>query len=140
MINVSNKLYQLGDLLDFAKTLEEEVERLEQSRYYHSTIMSDRVITSQKWDAGWDRVQTKIDRVRRRLRQTIMEYLDTYEEIMGYIDGLDDAREKRVLILKYVQQRPEQDILTEMGISKPTLYRINKNAIDHIEKTLCEKR
>lgn len=53
-------------------------------------------------------------------------------EVMGLIDQLDEIEEWLVLTMLYVNNLPLAQIYREMKISKVNVYRIRKQALDHL--------
>ena len=71
-----------------------------------------------------------------QLKDEVIEQLNTLVneriEVMDLIDQLDEIEEWLVLTMLYVNNLPLTQICREMKISKVNVYRIRKQALDHL--------
>ena len=71
-----------------------------------------------------------------QLKDEIIEQLNALVneriEVMDLIDQLDEIEEWLVLTMLYVNNLPLAQICREMKISKVSVYRIRKQALDHL--------
>ena len=71
-----------------------------------------------------------------QLKDEVIEQLYTLVneriEVMDLIDQLDEIEEWLVLTMLYVNNLPLTQICREMKISKVNVYRIRKQALDHL--------
>ena len=71
-----------------------------------------------------------------QLKDEVIEQLNALVnermEVMDLIDQLDEIEEWLVLTMLYVNNLPLAQICREMKISKVSVYRIRKQALDHL--------
>ena len=71
-----------------------------------------------------------------QLKDEVIEQINTLVneriEVMDLIDQLDEIEEWLVLTMLYVNNLPLTQICREMKISKVNVYRIRKQALDHL--------
>lgn len=66
------------------------------------------------------------------INQEIDRLVDLKREVKSVIDALDDMDQQLILELRYLAYKPWTDIMTELGYSERSVYRIHNNALANI--------
>lgn len=76
--------------------------------------------------------QVRVDQLIAVYMKEKIEALNKMDKIKRYIETLDHNEERKVLIYKYVLCYDEDDIYFEMNMSRSTMYRLQKRALEHL--------
>lgn len=95
------------------------------------SIQTDTRVTTSKTNTTENKLLETL-----QLKDEVIEQLNTLVneriEVMDLIDQLDEIEEWLVLTMLYVNNLPLTQICREMKISKVNVYRIRKQALDHL--------
>lgn len=127
-------LYEMGIMMDVIKTLQQEIDRLQQARYFRSAGDGVRVMTSGRYGAKFEDGQDQIDKIQEKLQKMVQKYLRYYEKAIDVILSIEDLRIQKFLLEKYAQGKTEEELRYSMGVSSSTLYRIQEKSIREFEK------
>lgn len=127
---IEKKLKRVKKGNTLIQRLQLKYQSLESGLLAETTQFQTRVITSKTNTAEKKLLETL------QLKDEVIEQINVIIneriEVMELIDQLDEIEEWLVLTMLYVNNLPLAQICREMKISKVNVYRIRKQALDHL--------
>lgn len=115
---------------DLIQRLQLKYQSLESGLLAGTNQYQTRVTTSKNNNAENKLLETL--ELRDKIAKQIQAITSERIEVMDLIDQLDEIEEWLVLTMLYVNNLPLAQICREMKISKVNVYRIRKQALDHL--------
>ena len=117
------------------KLIEHEKERLEELRAsagLKSPLLSDMPKAPGARDKLGDLVPKIVDQ-EAEIAKSIKKYSETKERLLWYINHVPNARIKMIMILRFVDQKPWQEVADLLG-GKETEYSVKKTIYRYVER------
>ena len=118
---------ELQQLFYLEKIIQHEQDRLDELRAsvdLHSPGLSDMPKAPGARDKLGDTVPKIVDQ-EAEIRKNIRIYSQTKEKLLKYINGVPFVRIKMIMILRFIDQKPWQEVAEEIG-GKETEYSVKK--------------
>ena len=126
---------ELQQLFYLEKLIEHEKERLEELRAsagLKSPLLSDMPKAPGARDKLGDLVPKIVDQ-EAEIAKSIKKYSETRERLLRYINHVPNARIKMIMILRFVDQKPWQEVADLLG-GKETEYSVKKTIYRYVER------
>jgi DNA-directed RNA polymerase specialized sigma subunit len=126
---------ELQQLFYLEKLIEHEKERLEELRAsagLKSPLLSDMPKAPGARDKLGDLVPKIVDQ-EAEIAKSIKQYSETKERLLRYINHVPNARIKMIMILRFVDQKPWQEVADLLG-GKETEYSVKKTIYRYVER------
>ena len=127
-------IQELQQLFYLEKLIERERERLESLRSavsVKSPILSDMPRAPGARDKLGDIVPEIVDQ-EAEITRSLQLYTETRDKLMAYINHAPNARIKMILILRFIDQKPWQEVADIIG-GKETEYSVKHAAYRYVE-------
>lgn len=127
-------IQELQQLFYLEKLIERERERLEALRSavsVKSPILSDMPRAPGARDKLGDIVPEIVDQ-EAEITRSLQLYTETRDKLMAYINHAPNARIKMILILRFIDQKPWQEVADIIG-GKETEYSVKHAAYRYVE-------
>ncbi len=126
---------ELQQLFYLEKLIEHERERLDDLRAsagLKSPVLSDMPKAPGIRDKVGDLVPKIVDQ-EEEINQSIKTYAETKEKLLRYINHVPNARIKMIMILRFIDQKPWQEVADVIG-GKETEYSVKKTLYRYLNE------
>lgn len=127
-------IQELQQLFYLGKLIEHEQDRLEALRSavsLQSPVLSDMPKAPGRRDKLGDVVPRIVDQ-EAEIAESIRKYKETRDRLMRYIGAVPNARIKMIMILRFIDQKPWQEVADTIG-GKETEYSVKQACYRYVE-------
>ncbi|MBM7635576.1 DUF1492 domain-containing protein [Streptococcus saliviloxodontae] len=128
-------LEELREIPKLIQSLNDDVISVQNGLYRTARLSVDKVAGG-KQIAQDDRIINNIDTID-RYQDTINNLLDRKEQIVSFIMRLDNMKEKRLLIVTYLNSQTLDEAIEKMQISRKLYFKIKSKAIENLGKLIA---
>ena len=97
-----------------------------------TSTLSDTPPSGSRNVQSMENVIVKIIDLENEINEDIDTLVDLKREIVGVIKRIDNPEYQTLLELRYLCYKPWNEIMTELGYSEPTIYRLHGEALKKI--------
>lgn len=130
-------LLRYGDLKLYIAAKRREIETLRESLLPQSVDYTGVTVQHSPSD-HYAEIMAQIDQIERKIQDQTTEALKALEEITDTISKISDYSHRALLINYYVNGMTWEMTAEVMGFEVRTIYRMHDDALEEIEKILCQ--
>ena len=130
-------LLRYGDLKLYIAAKRREIETLRESLLPQSVDYTGVTVQHSPSD-HYAEIMAQIDEVEQRIQMQMAEAIATLNEITETINRIPDLSHRALLINYYVNGMTWEMTAEAMGFEVRTIYRMHDDALEEIEKILCQ--
>lgn len=130
-------LLRYGDLKLYIAAKRREIETLRESLLPQSVDYTGVTVQHSPSD-HYAEIMAQIDQIERKIQGQTTEALKALEEITDTISKISDYSHRALLINYYVNGMTWEMTAEVMGFEVRTIYRMHDDALEEIEKILCQ--
>ena len=130
-------LLRYGDLKLYIAAKRREIETLRESLLPQSVDYTGVTVQHSPSD-HYAEIMAQIDQIERKIQDQTTEALKALEEITDTISKISDYSHRALLINYYVNGMTWEMTAEVMGFAVRTIYRMHDDALEEIEKILCQ--
>ena len=130
-------LLRYGDLKLYIAAKRREIETLRESLLPQSADYTGVTVQHSPSD-HYAEIMAQIDQIERKIQDQTTEALKALEEITDTISKISDYSHRALLINYYVNGMTWEMTAEVMGFEVRTIYKMHDDALEEIEKILCQ--
>lgn len=130
-------LLRYGDLKLYIAAKRREIETLRESLLPQSVDYTGVTVQHSPSD-HYAEIMAQIDELEQRIQMQMAEAIATLNEITETINRIPDLSHRALLINYYVNGMTWEMTAEAMGFEVRTIYRMHDDALEEIEKILCQ--
>jgi len=125
-------LSKVKRIYDLIHDIEIEIQMMNANRDGLTGISFDKeLVQTSLTDAGLENQIIQIEQRENRLEELKQEYQLIREKVQSNINALKNERERKVLILRYLDFKEWSEIFAEMNATQDIVYSLHKRALNH---------